>query len=72
MAPLKTRKIADGNYEIVGTSLVVSRDEAPRYGYPQEWSIVTRQQPEVPLLTGKSKSHALGCLLALLEGCSKA
>jgi hypothetical protein len=67
---LRTKKIKSGRYEIVGTPLLLDRDDAPRFGMPQEWTIVHRDKAGDPLLTGKGKDVTLRQLETLMEACA--
>lgn len=65
---VKTTKITAGVYKIEGTSLVVCKSQAPRYGCPQEWDITPESNHQDILLTGTSKTDALARYEQLLRG----
>ena len=71
---MKTTKLADGVYQIVGTDLVIERGDPPRYRQPQEWLLVPSFARHQILLIGYGKANVVSrveMILAAMKGDSK-
>ena len=68
---MKTKRIADGHYAIVGTTLDIVRGDPPRYRHPQEWWVVERETDNV-LLMAHGKWQAADRIGTILKACGAA
>ena len=68
---LKTRKLAEGRYAIVGTRLIVQRGDPPRYREQQEWFLMLDDDDNTVLLIAFGKAQAVDrveMILAAMKG----
>jgi len=68
---MKTKKIADGHYAVVGTLLDIVRGDPPKYRNPQEWWVIKRDTDNDVLLA-YSKGEALFKIEEVLIACGAA